>query len=70
MTKLRGYESISDSCGQVSERWEPMTVAGIESTVPVFNDGKRSEAVILQLKQINRIIKWERLSAQQHWLEN
>jgi hypothetical protein len=24
-----------------------MTVAGIESTAPVFNDGKRSEAVVL-----------------------
>jgi hypothetical protein len=47
-----------------------VTVVGIESRAPVFNDGKRSEAVVLQLKQISRIIEWERLSAQRHWLEN
>jgi len=47
-----------------------MTVAGIESTAPVFNDSKRSEAVVLQLKQVSRIIEWELLPAQRHWLEN
>jgi hypothetical protein len=47
-----------------------VTVAGIESRAPVFNDGKRSEDVVLQLKQITRIIEWERLPAQRHWLEN
>jgi len=54
------HESIPDSCGKILERCEGMAVAGIESTAPVFNDGKRSEAVVLQLKQISRIIEWER----------
>ena len=58
------HESIPDSGGKLCERCERMTVAGIESTAPVFNDGKRSEAVVLQLKQISRIIEWERLTAQ------
>jgi hypothetical protein len=31
---------------------------------------KCSETVILQLKQISRIIEGERLPAQRHWLEN
>jgi hypothetical protein len=43
---------------------------GIESTAPVFNDGKRPEAVVLQLEQISRIIEWERPSAHRHRLEN
>jgi len=64
------HESIPDSCGKVSERCERMTVAGVESTARVFNDGKRSEAIVLQLKKISRIIEGERLSAQRHWLEN
>jgi len=63
------HESNPDSCGKICERCEGMTVAGIESTAPVFNDRKRSEAVVLQLKQISLIIEWERLSAQRHWLE-
>jgi len=44
------HESVSDSDCKIRERCERVTVAGIESTAPVFNDGKRSEAVILQLK--------------------
>jgi len=62
------HESIPDSGGKRSERCERMTVAGIESTAPVFNDSKRSEAVVLQLKQIARIIEWERLPTRRHWL--
>ena len=64
------HESIPDSGGGLCERCERMTVAGIESTAPVFNDGKRPEAVVLKLKQIARIIEWERRSAQRHWLES
>jgi len=70
MTKLRGMRAFPILVARVSERCERMTVAGVESTARVFNDGKRSEAIVLQLKKISRIIEGERLSAQRHWLEN
>jgi hypothetical protein len=64
------HESIPDSCGKIYERRERVTVAGKKSTTPVLHHSHGPEAVVLQLKQISRIIKWARPPAQRHRLEN
>src|SRR5262249_17292892 len=49
-------------------RCERMTVAGIESTAPVFNHSEGTKTVILQLKNPVGMVEGFSFSAQRHWL--